>query len=111
MIMTREGDRDWRDTGISGVQTCSTWTGNDGDGGYLAKFQAGARFPKHAHHGWEQIFVLEGVILFNGIEMRAGDVLQVQASDEHEALALEKTVLFVAHHGGIDIRESPHGIR
>ena len=34
--------------------------------------------------------------------MRAGDVLQVQGSDEHEAVALEETLLFVAHHGGID---------
>jgi anti-sigma factor ChrR (cupin superfamily) len=105
MILTRHAERDWGDSGIAGVQTCSTWTGSDGDGGYLARFQAGARFPKHTHQGWEQIFVLAGVIRFNDIEMRAGDVLQVQGSDEHEACALEDTLLFVAHHGGIDILE------
>jgi anti-sigma factor ChrR (cupin superfamily) len=105
MILARQNERNWCDTGIAGVQTCSTWTGNDGDGGYLAKFQAGARFPKHAHHGWEQILVLTGAIRFNDMEMRAGDVLQVQGSDEHEACALEETLLFVAHHGGIEMLE------
>ncbi|WP_090436875.1 cupin domain-containing protein [Duganella sp. CF458] len=105
MILARQYDREWGNSGIPGVQTCSTWTGSDGDGGYLAKFQAGARFPKHAHHGWEQIYVLEGVIRFNGIEMRAGDVLQVQEGDQHEAHAVEEALLFVAHHGGIQILE------
>ncbi|MDQ1835418.1 cupin domain-containing protein [Massilia scottii] len=107
MILTRQNERTWSDSGIAGVQTCPTWTGNDGDGdgGYLAKFQAGARFPKHVHHGWEQIFVVAGAIRFNDVEMRPGDVLQVQGSDMHEACALEETLLFVAHHGGIDMLE------
>ncbi|UOD31866.1 cupin domain-containing protein [Massilia violaceinigra] len=105
MILARQEGRIWGDSGIAGVQTCSTWTGKDGDGGYLAKFQAGARFPTHAHHGWEQIFVVAGAIRFNDVEMRAGDVLQVEGSDVHEACALEETLLFVAHHGGIDMLE------
>jgi len=107
MLLTRQDDRGWSASGIAGVQICPTWNGNDGDGGYLARFQAGARFPKHAHHGWEQIIVLTGAIRFNDVDLRPGDVLQVQGSDEHEALALEETLLFVAHHGGIDIPEQP----
>ena len=105
MILIREDRREWSDTGFPGIQTCPTWTGKDGDGGYFARFQAGAHFPRHAHDGWEQIFVLQGAIRFNDIEMHAGDVLQVQSSDEHEAHALEETLLFVAHRGGIEIME------
>lgn len=105
MILVQEEQRIWRDSGIAGVDICPTWDGSDGDGGYLAKFQAGARFPRHAHHGWEQIYVIAGAIRFNEVEMRAGDVLQVQGSDAHEACALEETLLFVAHHGGIDFLE------
>ncbi|KQV61509.1 MULTISPECIES: cupin domain-containing protein [unclassified Duganella] len=105
MNLVRQINREWCDSGIPGIQTCSTWTGNDGDGGYLARFQAGARFPKHSHHGWEQICILEGAIRFNDVEMRAGDVLHVQGSDEHEAYALEEALLFVAHRGGIEILE------
>lgn len=105
MILARQEERAWGDSGITGVEICSTWTGSDGDGGYLAKFRTGARFPKHVHHGWEQIYVVAGAIRFNDVEMRSGDVLQVQGSDMHEACALEETLLFVAHHGGVDILE------
>lgn len=105
MNLVRQLNREWRNSGIPGIQVCSTWTGNNGDGGYFARFQAGARFPKHAHHGWEQIYIVEGAIRFNDVDMRAGDILQVEGSDEHEALALEETLLFVAHHGGIEILE------
>ena len=105
MILVRQEDRAWADSGITGVQTCPTWAGKDGDGSYLARFQAGASFPKHTHLGWEQIIVLEGAIRFNAVVMHAGDVLNVQGSDEHEALALEDTLLFVAHYGGIELTE------
>lgn len=109
MILIRQGDRAWVDTGVPGVQRCRVWSGDgtDGlaDGGYLAKFDAGASFPKHAHQGWEQIMVLEGAIRFNDVEMRKGDVLQVQGDDEHGAVALEDTLLLVSHHGSIEILE------
>ncbi|MDC8760546.1 cupin domain-containing protein [Janthinobacterium fluminis] len=99
MILVRKDERNWSNAGIPGVQTCQTWEGKDGGGGYFAKFQAGAGFPKHAHHGmWEQIIVLSGALRFNHDEMRAGDVLQVQGIEEHEVLALEDSVVFVAHH-------------
>lgn len=105
MILVQRKDRIWTESGISGVQTCQTWTNKDGVGSYLAKFQAGASFPKHTHIGWEQIVVLEGVIRFNDVEMQAGDVLQVQGIDEHEAFAVENTLVFVTHHGGIELTE------
>lgn len=105
MILVQQKDRIWSESGIPGVQTCPTWASKNGDGSYLAKFQAGASFPKHTHIGWEQIIVLEGLIRFNTVEMQAGDVLQVQGTDEHEAFALEDTLLFVTHHGGIELTD------
>jgi len=105
MKITRQLDRNWTDTHFAGIQACQTWADENGDGGYLAKFIAGARFPRHSHDGWEQIYVLEGAVRFNEVELRPGDVLQVQGSDEHEAYALEDTLLFVAHRGGIEVTE------
>ncbi|WP_129643176.1 cupin domain-containing protein [Peristeroidobacter agariperforans] len=101
MILNRNATRTWSETGLDGIVSCAIWTGNDGDGGYLAKLAAGARFPRGRHQGWEQIVVLSGAVLFNDTELRTGDVLQVDGDDEHEALALEDAVLFVAHHRGI----------
>ncbi|AMX18676.1 cupin domain-containing protein [Acinetobacter pittii] len=105
MILVSQKDRTWTDSNIPGVQTCRTWISEDGIESYLAKFQAGTSFPKHTHIGWEQIIVLEGVIRFNDVEMQAGDVLQVQGTDEHKAFAVENTLLFITHHGGIELTE------
>ncbi|MFG1480009.1 cupin domain-containing protein [Xanthobacter sp. V4C-4] len=107
MILARKASLTWSDSGVAGIQTCQTWTGAEGDGGCLARLEAGARFPRHAHHGWAQILVLEGAIRFDDGVTRAGDMLQVQGSDAHEALALEGTLLFVAHRGGIDFVDGP----
>lgn len=107
MVLNRQSARAWAQTGLPGIESCPTWTGADGDGGYLARLKAGARFPSHTHQGWEQIVVLDGAIRFNDLELLPGDVLQVQGEDEHEALALEDTVLFVAHRGGITFTAGP----
>jgi anti-sigma factor ChrR (cupin superfamily) len=101
MVLNRNATRTWSETGLDGIVSCPTWSGNDGDGGYMAKLAAGARFPRHRHEGWEQIIVLSGAVRFDDAELRTGDVLQVDGADEHEALALEDTMLFVAHHRGI----------
>lgn len=101
MIVNRHATRSWAETGLPGIQSCATWIAENGDGGYLARLNAGSRFPRHSHQGWEQIFVVSGLIRFNDVELQTGDTLQVQGADEHEATALEDTVLFVAHYGGI----------
>lgn len=102
MRVTRQDERSWTESGVPGIQTCPTWSGSEGDGGYLARFRAGARFPRHSHHGWEQVVVLEGRIRFNADDLGAGDIMQVQGHDTHEALALTDALLFVAHRGGIE---------
>ena len=107
MILNRQSTRTWSPTGLPGIESCTTWAGAEGDGGYLARLSAGARFPKHTHQGWEQIVVLQGAVRFNDVELCSGDVLQVQGDDEHEAWAVEDTLLFVAHYRGITFSESP----
>lgn len=101
MILNRAATRTWSETGLEGIVSCPTWSSPDGDGGYIAKLAAGARFPRHRHEGWEQIIVLSGAVRFDDTVLSTGDVLQVDAEDEHEALALQDSMLFVAHHRGI----------
>jgi anti-sigma factor ChrR (cupin superfamily) len=105
MILVRQDARDWSATDFEGVENCPIWFGDQDEGGYLARFAAGASFPRHGHEGWEQIVILKGAIRFNEVEMRVGDVLQVDADDEHEAYALEETVLCVSRHGAIKFKE------
>jgi len=105
MILIQQDARQWSTTDFPGVENCQIWSGGEGDAGYLARFAAGASFPRHGHEGWEQIVILQGSIRFNEVELRVGDVLQVEASDEHEAYAIEETVLCVTRHGDIRFKE------
>lgn len=100
MIFTRQTETNWTDSGLPGIQVSTVWESKEGDGCYFSRFAANARFQKHSHHGgWEQIYVLEGRIRFGEVDMRAGDTLHMQGIDEHDALALEDTIIFVTQHG------------
>ena len=105
MMALQRAQQAWAETGIPGIQSCPMWSGDGGDGGYLARLSQGARFPKHVHDGWEQILVLSGAVRFNDLLLRHGDFLQVQGEDEHEAFAEEDSLIFVAHRGGIRVVE------
>jgi anti-sigma factor ChrR (cupin superfamily) len=105
MFIKSGKERVWADTGIPGIESCAMWAGEGGDGGYLARLQAGARFPRHVHDGWEQILIVSGAVRFGDAELRSGDYLHAAGADEHDAQALEDTVMFVAHRGGIAFTE------
>jgi quercetin dioxygenase-like cupin family protein len=62
-------------------------------------FKPGATFPSRGHEGgWESIHCLEGKIRFGAVVMEPGDTLYMQEPDEHDAEALEDTLIVVAHH-------------
>lgn len=48
----------------------------------LVRFAAGARYPRHRHAGTEEIFLLEGTVLVNGILLRAGDYCRSEPGTE-----------------------------
>lgn len=48
----------------------------------LVRFAAGARYPRHRHAGTEEIFLLEGSVCVNGVELRAGDYCRSEPGTE-----------------------------
>ena len=48
----------------------------------LVRFAAGARYPRHRHAGTEEIFLLEGSVSVNGVELRAGDYCRSEPGTE-----------------------------
>ena len=52
---------------------------------WLARMSPGATFPAHDHEGDEEIFVLEGSVTLDEIELKAGDY-QVARRGSHHAL-------------------------
>lgn len=59
----------------------------------LWRMDPGAVIPAHDHAGEEECLVLEGSILWNGAEYRAGDYLLARPGAHHEP--------FVAPHGAL----------
>src|SRR5512140_1793946 len=49
----------------------------------LLKFEAGARYPLHAHPGGEEILVLEGEVQFGHDHLREGDYLYTAPHNVH----------------------------
>jgi anti-sigma factor ChrR (cupin superfamily) len=52
----------------------------------LWRLDAGAIIPEHDHHDDEECLVLEGSIIQDGVEYRAGDYLHARAGSRHVPL-------------------------
>ncbi|RFU49142.1 cupin domain-containing protein [Paraburkholderia sp. DHOC27] len=101
MLIKRQTETEWIEAGVPGVQNAILWGTKQGDGGHLTRFEANARAPRHSHVGaWEQIYVVQGHLKLGGIDIRTGDTVYSQGDDEHDAVAIEETIVLVTHHGG-----------
>jgi quercetin dioxygenase-like cupin family protein len=62
----------------------------------VVRLAAGSRFPRHAHHGCEEVVVLAGTVVIGGVELNQGDYLFTQAGEEHDVVAVSTSVIFVS---------------
>ncbi|HEY8559512.1 MAG TPA: cupin domain-containing protein [Pyrinomonadaceae bacterium] len=61
----------------------------------LLKFEAGARYPLHAHPAGEEIFVLEGDLHLGKDHLRAGDYFYTAPGNVHAVRSDEGCVVFL----------------
>ncbi len=59
----------------------------------LLKFEAGASYPYHNHPGGEEVFVLEGDVIFEGQKLSAGDYLYTPPNFKHSVTSENGGVL------------------
>ena len=96
MLVNMARDREWKDTGYAGIER-SLFRNNDAGGrSSLVRLAKGARFPRHAHHGTEEVVVISGTVLIGGAELAAGDYLYTDAGEEHDVAAVTDAVIFVS---------------
>ena len=73
MLVKKAADREWSPTDYRGIER-SLFRNNDAGGrSSVVRLAQGARFPRHAHHGTEEVVVLSGVVRIGGAELAAGD--------------------------------------
>ena len=96
MLVNNAANREWTATDYAGIER-SLFRNNDAGGrSSVVRLVKGARFPRHAHHGSEEVVVLAGMVLIGGVELRQGDYLFTEPGEEHDVQALSDAVIFVS---------------
>ena len=96
MLLKKASERDWKPTGHEGVDRSLFRNNDTGGRSSVVHFKQGARVPRHAHHGNEEVVVLKGVVSISGVEMHEGDYLYTQAGEEHDVVGITDAVIFVS---------------
>ena len=96
MLVNKSSNRDWKPTHYSGIDR-SLFRNNDAGGrSSVVRLSQGSRFPRHAHHGTEEVVVLSGTVQIGGNELSQGDYLFTQPGEEHDVVAVSAAVIFVS---------------
>lgn len=96
MLLKRSADRDWKPTDYPGIDRSLFRTNDSGGRSSVVRLKQGTRFPRHAHHGTEEVLVLSGAVRIGGVELAAGDYLFTEPGEEHDVVALADAVIFVS---------------
>ena len=105
MLLKKAAEREFAATGIEGIERALFRNNAAGGRSSVVRLTAGSRFPRHAHHGTEEVVVLAGVVQIGGVELAPGDYLFTEAGEEHDVLALTDAIIFVSSQKGTPIVE------
>ena len=102
----------WKRTGLRGVERIMVSPGPELASARTSfvRFAPGAHFPKHAHLGFEQVFVLEGSYTDDaGVVHGPGNLHEMVADTEHEFWVAPNEPCIAASvlHRGLSFREWP----
>ncbi|MCY0855770.1 cupin domain-containing protein [Cupriavidus sp. D39] len=88
----------WQDSKLAkGVQVKNLGKAN-GRALQLVRFELGAVFPRHEHHGPEFIFLLEGDAIQNGHRLMPGWVAVAEQGTIDDSFRSESGCLFLFHY-------------
>ena len=96
MLVNKSAAREWKATDYPGIER-SLFRNNDAGGrSSVVRLTKGTRFPRHAHHGTEEVVVLSGTVAIGGVELATGDYLFTDPGEEHDVVAVSDAVIFVS---------------
>ncbi|MFZ1748734.1 MAG: cupin domain-containing protein [Saprospiraceae bacterium] len=61
---------------------------------FLLKFEAGASYPYHNHPAGEELFVLEGACIIEGVTLEKGDYLYTPPGFKHSVTTTTGCILY-----------------
>ena len=96
MLVNKSSEREWKATDYPGIERSLFRNNETGGRSSVVRLAKGTRFPRHAHHGTEEVVVLSGMVRIGGAELSAGDYLFTTPGEEHDVVAVSDTVIFVS---------------
>jgi quercetin dioxygenase-like cupin family protein len=107
MLVRKASERDWVATDYDGIERSLFRHNDTGGRSSVVRLAAGRRFPRHAHHGTEEVVVLAGQVRIGGVALDTGDYLFTEAGEEHDVEALTDAVIFVSSQKATPIIAAP----
>jgi len=96
MLVNKFANREWSATDHVGIQRSLFRNNETGGRSSVVRLAKGSRFPRHAHHGTEEVVVLSGAVVIDGVELTPGDYLFTSPGEEHDVVAVSDAVIFVS---------------
>ena len=72
MLVNKVASREWKPTDYPGIERSLFRNNDTGGRSSVVRLPRGARFPRHAHHGTEEVVVLSGTVVIGGVEFEPG---------------------------------------
>lgn len=105
MLVSKSAGRAFAPTDYRGIERSLFRNNAQGGRSSVLRLAAGAHFPRHGHHGSEEVLVLAGRVRIGEVELDAGDYLFTEPGEEHDVLALTDAQLFVSSQKATPILE------
>ena len=105
MLVNKSTTREWKATDYPGIERCLFRNNETGGRSSVVRLARGMRFPRHAHHGTEEVVVLVGTVTIGGVELAQGDYLFTSPGEEHDVVAVVDAVIFVSSQKGTPVIE------
>jgi quercetin dioxygenase-like cupin family protein len=109
MLVRKASQREWAATDYEGIERSLFRHNDTGGRSSVVRLAAGRRFPRHAHHGTEEVVVLAGWVNIGGVALETGDYLFTEPGEEHDVEAVTDAVIFVSSQKATPIVEAPPG--
>lgn len=103
MLVNKAATREWKPTDYPGIDRSLFRNNETGGRSSVVRLAQGARFPRHAHHGTEEVVVLSGTVAIGGVELSQGDYLFTSPGEEHDVVAVSDAVIFVSSQKGTPV--------
>lgn len=96
MLLKKANEREWAPTDYPGIERSLFRNNEAGGRSSFVRLRQGSRFPKHSHHGTEEVVVISGKVTLGGTAMEAGDYLFTTPGEEHDVVAVTDAIIFVS---------------